>query len=75
MSSIFHLTGRNKRPRIAGYLDRLMCQYSDTGRMNGADIRARGEFDLNPNPLAPGIERRNTFFTTRTFTFGVNIGL
>jgi iron complex outermembrane receptor protein len=26
------------------------------------------------NPLAPGIERRNTYFTTRTFTFGVNLG-
>jgi iron complex outermembrane receptor protein len=26
------------------------------------------------DPLAPGIERRDTYFTTRTFTFGVNLG-
>jgi len=26
-----------------------------------------------PNPLAPGIERRNQWFTTRSFTFGVNL--
>ncbi|HEY0654847.1 MAG TPA: TonB-dependent receptor [Chryseosolibacter sp.] len=26
------------------------------------------------NPLAPGIERRSTYFTTRVFTFGVNLG-
>jgi TonB-linked SusC/RagA family outer membrane protein len=27
-----------------------------------------------PNPLAPGIDRRNNYFTARTFTFGLNIG-
>lgn len=26
------------------------------------------------DPLAPGIDRRNTYFSARTFTFGVNIG-
>lgn len=26
------------------------------------------------DPLAPGIERRSTYFTTRTFTFSVNLG-
>jgi iron complex outermembrane receptor protein len=26
-------------------------------------------------PLAPGIDRRNTYFSARTFTFGVNLGL
>ena len=26
------------------------------------------------DPLAPGIDRRNTYFSSRTFTFGVNIG-
>jgi iron complex outermembrane receptor protein len=26
-----------------------------------------------PNPLAPGIDRRNTWYRTRTFTFGVNL--
>jgi len=26
------------------------------------------------NPLVPGIDRRNNYFTARTFTFGVNVG-
>jgi iron complex outermembrane receptor protein len=26
-----------------------------------------------PNPLAPGIDRRNNYFTARTFTFGVTV--
>jgi TonB-linked SusC/RagA family outer membrane protein len=33
--------------------------------------------DVGPepdNPLAPGIERRSTYFTTRILTFGVNLG-
>jgi TonB-dependent starch-binding outer membrane protein SusC len=33
--------------------------------------------DVEPEPddaLSPGIERRSTYFTTRTFTFGVNLG-
>ncbi|MDP5172430.1 MAG: SusC/RagA family TonB-linked outer membrane protein [Bacteroidia bacterium] len=30
---------------------------------------------FNPNPLAPGLDRRNTYFRTRTFTIGVNVGL
>jgi len=34
-----------------------------------------GDINLNPNQLAPGIARRNTFFRTRTFTAGVRIGL
>jgi len=28
-----------------------------------------------PDVLAPGIDRRNSYFNSRTFTFGVNIGL
>lgn len=28
----------------------------------------------NPNALAPGIERRNTYFTTRAYTVGFNLG-
>jgi len=28
-----------------------------------------------PDVLAPGIDRRNTYFNSRTFTFGINIGL
>jgi iron complex outermembrane receptor protein len=30
---------------------------------------------LTPDVLSPGIDRRNSYFTSRTFTFGVNIGL
>jgi TonB-dependent starch-binding outer membrane protein SusC len=33
--------------------------------------------DTDPEPddgLASGIERRSTYFTTRTFTFGLNLG-
>ncbi|MGE0772183.1 MAG: SusC/RagA family TonB-linked outer membrane protein [Cyclobacteriaceae bacterium] len=35
-----------------------------------------GFVDLNAaDPLSPGIDRRNNYFSARTFTFGVNIGL
>lgn len=38
----------------------------------------KGSDPLNPadpgDGLAPGIERRSTYFTTRMFTFGVNLG-
>jgi iron complex outermembrane receptor protein len=27
----------------------------------------------NDNPLAPGIDRQNTYFSTRSFTLGVNV--
>ncbi|MEQ8535758.1 MAG: hypothetical protein RIB86_28130, partial [Imperialibacter sp.] len=30
--------------------------------------------DGNDDPLAPGVERRVTYFTTRVFTFGINLG-
>lgn len=30
---------------------------------------------LTPDVLAPGIDRRNSYFNSRTFTLGVNIGL
>lgn len=44
---------------------------------DGIDPEVRYE-DLddpdNPDALAPGIERRNTYFTTRTYTFGMNLG-
>lgn len=29
---------------------------------------------LSQNPLHPGLDRRNTYFRTRTITFGVNVG-
>lgn len=41
--------------------------------MGGSDNG--GFVGTTPNVLAPGIDRRNSYFTARTFTFGVNIGL
>ncbi|MCP9235174.1 SusC/RagA family TonB-linked outer membrane protein [Lewinella sp. JB7] len=38
----------------------------------GVDPNVR--FTDNGNALAPGIDRRNTFFRTRTATFGVSVG-
>lgn len=34
-----------------------------------------GFTSTTPDVLAPGIDRRNSYFNSRTFTFGVNIGL
>ncbi len=35
-----------------------------------------GNFNTaTPDPLSPGIDRRNNYFFARTFTFGLNIGL
>jgi len=34
----------------------------------------RGGDGVNVDPLAPGIDRGNTYVTTRGFTFGVNVG-
>ncbi len=34
-----------------------------------------GFLPTNPDPLAPGIDRRNNYFNSRTFTFGINVGL
>jgi TonB-dependent starch-binding outer membrane protein SusC len=33
-----------------------------------------GGFLPGPDPLSPGIDRRNAYFTSRTFTFGVSLG-
>ncbi|MBK7807767.1 MAG: TonB-dependent receptor [Saprospiraceae bacterium] len=42
---------------------------SDTGAQdNGARLAAVG------NPLAPGVDRRSTYYLGRTLTFGVNLG-
>jgi TonB-dependent starch-binding outer membrane protein SusC len=46
---------------------------------SGADpeVRYSDKFDINaaPNILAPGIDRRATWVLSRSFTFGVNLGL
>ena len=38
------------------------------------DQNSNGIVDNGENTLTPGIDRRTTFFRTRTFTFGVNVG-
>ena len=38
------------------------------------DVDPNGFFPGPPDSLAPGVERRSTYFTTRTFSFGVNLG-
>jgi len=40
----------------------------------GVDPEVRYTDSENGDPLSPGIERRTTYFTTRIFTFGVNLG-
>jgi hypothetical protein len=40
----------------------------------GVDPNPRyGDIEDNNNPLVPGIDRRNTWFRTRSVTFGANI--
>jgi iron complex outermembrane receptor protein len=43
-------------------------RYVDTN-----DVNPNGFFPPPTDPLSPGVERRGTYFTTRTFTFGVNL--
>lgn len=41
---------------------------------DGVDPEVRyGDSNDNNNPLAPGIDRENTYFSTRTFTLGLDI--
>ena len=41
----------------------------------GVDPEVRfGDSEDNDNPLAPGIDRRTNYFTTRSFSLGVNLG-
>jgi len=43
----------------------------DFGQAGNGDGAANGS---NPDVLSPGIDRRNNYFTARTFTLGVNVG-
>jgi iron complex outermembrane receptor protein len=36
------------------------------------EVRYGDAYDGN-NPLAPGLDRENTYFTSRSFTFGVSV--
>jgi iron complex outermembrane receptor protein len=48
-------------------------RYTDPGAVdNGGGFGIN--FDDDPDPLSPGIERRDTYFTTRILTFGLNLG-
>jgi iron complex outermembrane receptor protein len=38
------------------------------------DRNANGVRDFNENPLTPGLDRRTTFFRTRTYTLGLSLG-
>ncbi len=61
---------RNFRIYVAGQNLFTLTNYT------GVDPEVRYA-DTDPDPddgLSPGIERRSTYFTTRTFTFGVNLG-
>jgi len=61
---------RNFRLYLAGQNLFTITNYT------GVDPEVR-YMDVDPEPddgLASGIERRSTYFTTRTFTFGLNLG-
>ncbi len=38
------------------------------------DVNGNGFLDGGESALSPGIDRRSTYFRTRTFTFGANVG-
>jgi iron complex outermembrane receptor protein len=44
-------------------------RYVDTN-----DNSPNGFFPPQPDPLSPGVERRSTYYTSRTYSFGVNLG-
>ncbi|MDF1694628.1 MAG: SusC/RagA family TonB-linked outer membrane protein [Saprospiraceae bacterium] len=71
---------RNARVYVAGQNLLVFTGYtgvdpeavlSDAGSVDNGGRQAR--FDLR-DPLAPGVDRRNNYFSTRTITFGVNLG-
>jgi iron complex outermembrane receptor protein len=41
---------------------------------SGIDPEVRYTDAEGGDPLSPGIERRNTYFTARTYTFGLSMG-
>jgi iron complex outermembrane receptor protein len=42
--------------------------------VGASDNGGRPANEFNPDVLVPGIDRRNNYFTARTFTFGINVG-
>lgn len=49
-------------------------RFSDKPENEGDISGALDAIEDDGNPLAPGIDRRNTWFRTRTFTVGLNLG-
>ena len=49
-------------------------RYVDSGDVSNIDFTDPSDQTGFEDPLAPGIERRNTYFTTRTFTVGIKLG-
>jgi iron complex outermembrane receptor protein len=56
--TITNYTGVDPEPRLG-----------DTGASDNG-----GRFSTTLNPLAPGIDRRSTYFLARTLSVGVNFG-
>ena len=46
-------------------------RYSDAGPNDNGNVQARAG---NPDPLAPGIDRRTNYYAVRSFSVGVNLG-
>jgi TonB-dependent starch-binding outer membrane protein SusC len=46
-------------------------RYADTGNSDNGNRQSNID---NPDPLAPGIDRRTTYYTTKSFTFGLSFG-
>ena len=67
----FSLTGRNLF-YITNYsgVDPNV-RYTDPGAADNGGFASR---EFNPSPLAPGIDRRNSYFRTRQFSFGLSVG-
>ncbi|PKA98835.1 iron complex outermembrane receptor protein [Flavobacteriaceae bacterium MAR_2009_75] len=52
----------------------VLQDFGDNNSANGEIVITDGAIDTGTaNPLAPGIDRRNSYFTQRTFTLGLNI--
>ena len=67
---------RNLRVYVAGQNLFYITDYSgvDPNVRYFDDRNSNGVVDFGENPLTPGIDRRSTFFRTRTFTFGASVG-
>ncbi|MFK5974837.1 MAG: TonB-dependent receptor, partial [Flavobacteriaceae bacterium] len=45
----------------------------DSSAIDNVNNDVRGEQNRAPNLLAPGIDRRNSYFASRTITLGLNV--